>query len=376
VTGVRRRAVTPRWIARALVLALFAIAVVANVTGAGAQSSKPPDVGPPEGAGVGAAPAVTGTTTAGPKITPSAQTLHPGDRVTVTFDGFDARSATLTICGNRAARGSGDCNMVEGQGVRLRHMDVTMVHDMTVVVPPFPCPCVIRAIGVETGEVAIAPIELVGHPVGPVIEPLGDGPRLAVSIHAARDSEGPFGWLRSALGGASPHSAEVTVENLTTETWGRLDVVGSVGRSADDQLASFEMTVDGLAPGATWSGTTVVEVPSPAIGEYTWHATVSGAGQVNSGQSTSQLVPWLLVVLIAVLVADLTAISVRLLKGRAAARRRREDAELDLEAEYVEVREGLVDLRDVDLTEPTGVPPHPGDPATVDLRDPVSPRQT
>jgi hypothetical protein len=278
-------------------LGILGVLLVVQVSGALAQPVSPTIV-----LGTGAAP--------------------PGERITVTFDGWEANSATLSVCGNRAARGSGDCDMVQSQGVRLRHTDETMVHQMTVTAPPFPCPCVIRAVGVETGELAVVPFEVVGHPVGPVIEPSELGQAVDVQIDPVDQTDGFVGWLRASLGGPARYLVSVTVKNLTTETWENVDVAGAVGRSSVDQRASFAMEVPELGPSATWSGEVSVEVPPPAVGSYEWRATATGAGPSVTAEATTRHVPWLLLLLVVVLVADLVFIVARWLRRRA---QRRED---------------------------------------------------
>lgn len=280
-----------RWIARVVVLLLIGTVAVVNAAGADAQS-------------------------VGPTLVLSETAPQSGDRVTVTFDSWESRSAILSVCGNRAARGSGDCNMVDSQGVRLRHTDETMVHDMTVASPPFPCPCVIRAVGVETGEVAVVPIELIGHPVGPVDEPDGGAEPISVKVDAVEQRDGIGGWLRASLGGRVAYTATVTVQNRSTETWTDVEVIGTVGHSVDDQAASYRLEVPELGPSQAWKGTAEVELPPPSIGSFTWQATASGAGPSVTAETSTRNVPFLLLVLVAILVGDLVAITVRFVQRR------------------------------------------------------------
>jgi hypothetical protein len=275
----------------ALVL-LAAVVVVSTASGVGAQS-------------------------AGPTIILEAQQVEAGQRLTVTFDQFEARSATLSVCGNRAARGSGDCNMVESQGVRLRHMDVVLTHDMTVTTPPFPCPCVIRAVGVETGEVAVAPIDLIGHPVGEAVDPNLGQPLIDVSLSTSVESNGLVSWLRQSLGGPSAQLATVSVKNLTTGAVSGAAVHGAVTRSGVS-VAEFDLDTGEIGPGQTWTGTAEVELPAPAIGTYDWDISASGAGPVVAAGTTTRAVPWVLLLLVLVLVWDLTAVVVRRIQRRRA----------------------------------------------------------
>lgn len=253
----------------------------------------------------------------GPTLTLSETSVAPGGRITVIFTGFTGRLVTLSVCGNRAERGSADCNMPASQGVRLYHVDDTPLTAFVVSEPPGTCPCVVRATS-DTGELAYAPIDIQGVAIGPVVEPFGAGPPLEMALSARPAPDGLLGTLRSWLGGSTPYEVRVTVRNGSTEQFSAVRVNGAIGRDAETDVASFELVPGALGAGQTWSGTTTVDVSSPVIGRFTVRGVASGAGPVTETTATTRAVPWLLIVLALLLVADVVAVLVRWVARRRA----------------------------------------------------------
>ena len=248
----------------------------------------------------------------GPQLTPSVRAVEPGQRVELIFTGWTARYATLSVCGNLAKRGSADCNMVESTGVRLKHLDEEAPCRAWSSCRRRPTARVcIRAVGGDNGEVAVAPINLIGHPISAVVDPNLGQPVIDVGLSTRGGA--PRAWLlslRGALGGASPQEATVTVTNLTTDLISNVAVHGTVQRRGST-LAEFDLQTGEIGPGQTWTGTAVVTLPAPTIGTYDWQVTASGAGPVMTAGTTSQSIPWLFVLLLLVFVAVVVAIAVR-----------------------------------------------------------------
>jgi hypothetical protein len=255
----------------------------------------------------------------GPTLTLSETAVAPGAQITVIFTGFTGRLVTLSVCGNQAKRGSADCNMPASQGVRLYHVDDTPLTAFVVSTPPGTCPCVIRASS-DTGELAYAPIEIQGVATGAVVDPYTDDAPLEMSISARPAPDGILATVRSWLGGATPYEVHVTVRNASTEQFSAVKVNGAVGRDAETDIDSFELEPGAMGAGQSWTGTTTVEVAAPVIGSFDVRAVASGAGPVTEASVGSRAVPWLLIVLVLVLVADLVAVVVRW-AGRHRARR-------------------------------------------------------
>ncbi len=284
------------------------VGLVAVASGALAQDASGNDAG--------------GATTSGPTLSVSNSAPQPGDRVDVIFTDWDARYATLSVCGNLAKRGSADCNMVQSTGVRLftSSGDFSPVHGIVVPAPPTDCPCVIRAVGGDNGEVAVVPIELIGHPISPVSAPDLGQPVVNVGLKVAGASDGLLSSLKESLGGETAMVATVTVTNLTTEPVTSVAVHGRARRRGVT-AAEFDLVPGPIGPGQTWTGTAEVSLPAPAMGEYEWEATASGAGPVMTADVVTRQLPWLFVLFLLAFAGLISAVLVRAFQRRADERR-------------------------------------------------------
>ena len=271
--------------------------------------------------GAGAMPGAT------PTISFDRTTVHGGDRVIVKLTGWKTRVVTLSICGNLAKRGSIDCNLVDSQAIATEPEYAYALDEFTIAAPPFPCPCVVRGSSATQDEVTFLLITIVGFPTAPVVG-LASAPPLAVTVSAHRAPGGVLDWFRALLGGPTRDRVTVTVANRTAATLANVTLAGSAGRGPNDQLLSFDLPPPGALPaGHTWHHTVTVRVPAPVWGRYVWHVVASGAGPPIEGAYAVRHVPPLLVVLVFILVADLTAMAVRFLGKR---RRRRQEARRDV----------------------------------------------
>jgi hypothetical protein len=260
---------------------------------------------------VGLRSTASAQTSEGPTITVDRADASPGDNVVVQLSGWKTHTVTVSVCGNAAARGSGDCNMVASEGIGLlRDKDIS-TRDFVVTAPPTPCPCVLRASSATNDEVAVAPMELIGHPVGPIVgSPAREPVRVAVSARRAPD--GLVAALRAGLGGATPYEVTVTVENVSTQPVSSLALGGSATLRGDRDVTELSLPATGeIGPGETWRHTVAAELPAPVIGEVTWQVTASGAGAPVTAEESTNSLPVLLVVLILVFVMDMFAIAWR-----------------------------------------------------------------
>ncbi|MEK7423478.1 MAG: hypothetical protein AAB131_06500 [Actinomycetota bacterium] len=254
----------------------------------------------------------SGTVTSGPIVTSSRPEVEPGASTVLTIDGFTSPYVQISICGNEGRRGSADCNMSASEGVEVNG-DEPLVLQMPVAAPPVDCPCVIRVVGKDSSEVAITPIVVIGHPVGPLVDPPVLGDLVAVSITAREAPKGALDALRSDLGGKINFEVTVRVKNLANTPLKQVSVSASAGRSAsDDSLVSLELENPGLlGVGQTWQQTVTVEIPAPAFGSTEWRATVSGAGRIVTTTSTTKHRPWLLIILSMVVVLNIGLLLIR-----------------------------------------------------------------
>lgn len=299
--------------ARSLLLGVLGVLVAASLSSAAHASagaiepapSTPPSTVP---ADVDTEPARTG-----PRIVLDRTEVELGEPIIVTLTGFTSQQATVAVCGNLAKRGSTDCNMPQSQSERIRAEEPETLTQLFIQEPPAACPCIVRALGTN-GEFAIAPIDLVGHPIAPLVSP-AVGPLIEVDLSAERVPTNLSGRLRTGLGAATRFAVTASVRNLTTETLGNVALRARVSHRLSDDAAPVEFDQPGpIEPGQTWTQTIEVTLPAPMIGTFTWSVAAGGAGPTVEDTSVTDAVPVVLYTLVAILVLDLIVLAVRAIR--------------------------------------------------------------
>jgi hypothetical protein len=251
-----------------------------------------------------------------PTITLDRGTVHPGDNIVVQFRNWQSHTVTVSVCGNLARRGSGDCNIVSSEGVPISRFSPEALTDFVVPVPPTTCPCVIRASNSTQTEIAYAPITLIGVPSGPLVSPSEFSP-LDVTVQVRRVRAGFGAALRSSLGGATTYDVSVVLHNTSAETLTDVRPYGWAGRSKTNQARTFDFPpVGDLGPGQSWTHVARVHTPAPLFGRFYWEVSVSGAGPTVHAESVSRQTPWLLIVLIIVIIGDVAMMLARRIMRR------------------------------------------------------------
>lgn len=265
--------------------------------------------------------------------------VQPGQRVSVTMSGWRARSVNISVCGNLARRGSADCNVAASQEAGLVNWPEATSISLVVFAPPATCPCVVRVASADQAEVVVAPIELAGVALGPVVGPVFDA-TIQVSISARPEVKGIVAAVRSTLGGPTAYRATVNVRNVSSETIANVALAGSAGRSGADTAVSFDFPPTGaMAPGATWRHELRVRLPAPLLSRATWRVIASGAGAPAEARTVTHRAPVGFIFLAIAFVADVVAM-LWYFSARRLARRRPADAgaEQDTAPESVSVR--------------------------------------
>lgn len=273
--------------------------------------------------GMGVSPALAGAQDApvsGPSVTLDRYSVRPGEKVLVTLTGFTS-NVTLTVCGNQGRRGSMDCNMVASEGVSLHRDGSPTFSNFPVAAPATTCPCLISASTKTFDQIAVAPIEIIGHPVGPVVGIAKTSP-VDISVSAERASSGVVAGLRSWIGGPTSYDVTVTVRNRSTERLDNIVLAGAARRSGDGRdVNELRLPKPGpLDPGQTWTEVVRAEVPAPVIGRFVWSVSAVAGGNTAEADTRVRLVPFGFLLLIATLVGLITAIVMRRLAKRRDAR--------------------------------------------------------
>lgn len=300
--------------ARSLLLGLLVAASLSGSAHATAGVSDPVTSTPSSTVPVDAEPDVdTEPARTGPRIVLDRTEVELGEPIIVTLTGFTSQQATVAVCGNLAKRGSTDCNMPQSQSERIRAEEPETLTQLFIQEPPAACPCIVRALGTN-GEFAIAPIDLVGHPIAPLVSP-EIGPLIEVDLAAERVPTNLSGRLRTGLGAATRFEVTASVRNLTTETLGNVVLRARVSHRLSDDAAPVAFDVPGpIEPGQTWTQTIEVTLPAPMIGTFTWSVAAGGAGPTVEDTYATDAVPVVLYTLVAILVLDLIVLAVRAIR--------------------------------------------------------------
>jgi hypothetical protein len=256
-------------------------------------------------------PAAAQPVVSGPTLVVDRSEVSPGDRVVLTIAGFQGQPVIISVCGNQARRGSVDCDMTSSLA-RETQVDRAVGTDFTVTAPPAPCPCLIRVSSQNNLQVAIAPMVIVGHPVGEVVGGATASQPLGVAITANPAPDGAGATLRSLLGGSTTYDVTIRVTNRATFEVENIAVAATFTRGWSDDTRNVEIPDPGtLAPGQTWIETVQADVPALTFGDVEWRATVSGQGPSVTATDITPSQPILLWLLGAILVIDLLILLVR-----------------------------------------------------------------
>lgn len=260
----------------------------------------------------------------GPTVTLERAEEQPGERLAMTISGFTSRVVDITVCGNEARRGSADC---DNRATRTRETNADrtpVTAEVLVTAPPAACPCIVRVASRDNGEIAVAPLVVVGHPVAEVEGAVGSPIPLAVDVRAELTNSGD---VRRALGGPSTYRLQVQVRNESTFTIDNVALSATLSRGFPGDVRSIEIADPGsLAAGEAWDEVVEVRVPSVTFGTIEWTATASGQGPAVSATDATSAQPWLLMLVAVLLALDLIALLVRFVNRT---RRRVATVELD-----------------------------------------------
>lgn len=261
------------------------------------------------------APAAAGSGASAPSIT-APENATPGERITVRVSGFDTEVVTVTVCGNEARRGSSDCNLPGSKAIGTAGNPAPVESDLIVVLPPTTCPCVLRATSRDGTQVAVTPIGILGHPLGPVQgqPPVSDVVELDVSAEPVDGTT--LDRIRRALGGPATYELTVEVTNTSGVTLRNLVLSGSVSTDGDEPTLIAIPKPEAIGPGDTYEVVVEHRLGALQIGETEWTATVGGAGDSVSASTTTSYDPRLLIVAILLIAFLLLLIPLRHIVAR------------------------------------------------------------
>jgi hypothetical protein len=277
---------------------------------------------------------LAGSGASGPLIT-APENAVPGERITVRVSGFDTEVVTVSLCGNEARRGSADCNLPGSKAIGTAGNAAPVESDFIVVVPPTTCPCVLRATSRDGTQVAVTPIGILGHPLGPLQgqPPVSDVVDLDI---AAEPVDGTtLDRLRRALGGPATYELTVEVTNTSGVTLRNLVLSAAVSTDGEEPATIVVPKPEAIGPGDTYEMVVEHSLAALDVGTTVWTAEVSGAGDSVSVSTTTSYDPTLLIVAILLIVFLLLLIPLR----HIVARHRERQPEMEGDEQPVDDRE-------------------------------------
>jgi len=241
-----------------------------------------------------------------PTLRASSSRAKPGDVIQVTLEGWPS-AATVTVCGNAAARGAVDCDQIGGVGFGAS-TDRPWVRDFLVTAPPARCPCVIRAATAGELIVKTVPIDIVGVGTAPVVSPDLTSETLAVTARVVSRGSSFFDRLQSSLGGRTRRTLLLAVKNTAQTSASGVTVTAAIARDPQGGEPLQPPNVGTLGPGEARRFEVRVELPVPAFGSYVVFGTVYGGGAPVNFSATTSTFPWALIVVVVLLVLDVGAV--------------------------------------------------------------------
>jgi glutamate formiminotransferase len=231
----------------------------------------------------------------------------------------------LELCGNNARAGTVDC--VPGVALIVGANREGVVRGrVSTTPPPSPCPCVVRALSLTTGEIATAPVRVPGVPEM-LLDPDDEGVpvirELAISARLVDEGSPWPAWL-----GASPRRTIVlTAANIGNVPISDAVLSMTVGRSDPPNGFVEPIPLGDFAPEEAREIRIPVDLPAMAWGEYHVRGEISGATDPITFTDSTTSYPWLLVFVPALVMLHLLLLPVRNALRRRVARNQPPDDE-------------------------------------------------
>ncbi|MFM2077707.1 MAG: hypothetical protein RJA49_1597, partial [Actinomycetota bacterium] len=275
-----------------------------------------------------AAPAAAATPpTTDPATTPSGPSLEVVDQA---FPDDAVASATtfkvqgagwpadvliqLEVCGAEARSGTSDCALDTAQVV-ASNSHGTFEGRLQLVIPPSPCPCVVRAVSESTSDAATAPLDI---PQAPTAHP-GDGD---VSAPALRRLDAEHVELegsddvRTWLGGKPQRTFVFELVNTGSVAVENATVTMTAGPADDPTGFVTPVRVDRMDVGERRSFSVPIEFPNLSYGDQAVRATVNGTAVPVTFSATTTTHPWILIIVPALLLLQFLLLAIRNLVRR------------------------------------------------------------
>jgi len=231
----------------------------------------------------------------------------PGQSVYVAAYAFPPSTVfQLQVCGDDELEGSPDCAFAEGL-TRTTSEVGNFAGELTVLVPPVPCPCVVAAFSSTLAQPITAAFTVLGAPTAPLRYP--PSPARLVVKSAVLTGSGP---LAAWFGAAPTRTLVLRVRDPGTESVPNPIVVARIGNTP-----IFVNNLPGIGAGQVRTYRIPVTFPILALGNY------AVVGQVGAGNGRFArfdvgvlLLPWALLVVAFVILLLLLLLLMRVIRNR------------------------------------------------------------
>lgn len=302
-----------------------------------------------------------------PAIAMDPSTATPGQQVMVRGLSWPGGAQVhLELCGNEGLRGTPDCAQ-SSSVIATAGPDGAFAAVMVLDTPPVPCPCVLKATGIDSTISVSLPVRIEGLPeMTPEARPAAvpDVSRQLVVLETRLTGESTW----STYFGAAPKRVlHVTVQNIGNVAVTDPNVVIAVGRGEDPTGIVDAPEIGTVQPGESTTMTVPITLDALAFGSYSVVGEIVGFTPPATFEATTSSYPWGLVVL-ALLAAQAILLLVRNRVRRRVWRRQAEPAAASapLTPEPTPALAPTV----IDLDEPAALAPAATDldePATIEL---------
>lgn len=236
--------------------------------------------------------------------------LVPGQTFKIEGSGWPANVLVqLEVCGAEARSGSSDCDVASAQVVASGD-DGTLRGRVPVVIPPSPCPCVVRALSQTGTATATAPVEIPGAPSS---HP-GDGTVVAPALRRLEvenvSLDGSDTW-RTWLGAGPQRTFEFEVVNTGSVPVSDATVILTAGPIDSPNGFVPPVRLDRMEVGERRAVSVPIQFPALSWGEQQVRAVINGTSAPVAFAATTTSYPWLLVIVPSVLLLQLLLVAVR-----------------------------------------------------------------
>lgn len=215
----------------------------------------------------------------------------------------------VEVCGAEARSGSSDC-AVDAAQILVADASGIVQGRLSVVVPPSPCPCVIRAFTQDASDIATTPVDIPGAPS----DHPGDG---TVSAPALRRLEVRKVVLRGddtfATWWGAPAKRTLEFELVNTGSVAVDDASITLRAGPADDPTGFvpPVKVARMEIGERRTLSVPIEFPALSFGDQRVVGTINGTSQPTVFAATTTTHPWLLIIVPSVLLLQLLLVLIR-----------------------------------------------------------------